>query len=89
MFDPNPVKSDLNLRKHGVSFDEAARLEWDVTLESRDTRRPYAEVRTVAIGPVGEDLFVMVFTRRGSSVRIISLRRANTRELARYVGFRD
>lgn len=88
MFDPNPVKSDVNLQKHGVAFNDAERFEWDVAIEARDTRFPYAEVRTVAVGPIGDDIFVLAFTRRGSLIRIISLRLANKKELARYVGFR-
>ena len=87
MFDPNPVKSDANFRKHGVSFEAAEKFEWETAIEARDTRKPYSEVRTVALGFIGPRIHVMVFTRRGGLIRIISLRRANDREMARYDEF--
>ena len=87
MYEPNPVKSDRNLAKHGVSFEDAAKFDWKTAIEARDIRRPYAEVRSVASGLITARLHVMVFTRRGLAVRIISLRRANRREIAGYVDF--
>ena len=80
-WDPN--KEDAS--KHGVPFAAAEAFEWETAIEARDTRRPYAEVRTVAIGFIDDRLHVMVFSRRAEKLRIISLRKANKREIARYV----
>lgn len=87
MYDPNPVKSDANVEKHGVSFDAAERFEWGTALETRDTRRAYDEVRTVALGLIGDDVYALTFTRRGHLMRIISLRLARRKELQRYADF--
>lgn len=82
-WDPN--KADAS--RHGVPFEAAAEFVWATALEARDLRRPYREVRTVATGFIGPRLHVMVFTRRGLKIRVISLRKANSREIASYVGF--
>ncbi len=49
-----------------------------------DDRFDYGEVRQVAFGRIGGRLFVCVFVDRGSTRRIISLRKANSREVKRY-----
>ncbi|WP_454683980.1 BrnT family toxin [Ancylobacter moscoviensis] len=79
-WDPN--KEDAS--RHGVPFAAAEAFEWETAIEARDTRRPYAEVRTVAVGFIDDRLHVMVFSRRAEKLRIISLRKANKREIARY-----
>ncbi len=83
----HPAKADTNVAKHGVWFRAAVGFEWDTALEKIDTRGPYGEVRCTAIGFIGERLHVMVYTRRGALVRIISLRKANAREIRHYVEF--
>lgn len=80
-WDPN--KEDAST--HGVAFGSAEGFEWETAFEIRDTRRAYAEVRTIALGFITERLHVMVFNRRAEKVRIISLRKANRREITRYV----
>lgn len=49
-----------------------------------DSRRARSESRLAAVGYIGDRLHVMVFTLRVNAVRIISLRRANRREVKRY-----
>jgi uncharacterized protein len=49
-----------------------------------DTRPDYGEPRFIALGLIGNRPHVMVFTPRGDMVRIISLRKANAREITRY-----
>jgi len=49
-----------------------------------DRRQAYAEPRFEAKGYVGQRLCVMVFCLRESAVRIISLRKANLREVKSY-----
>lgn len=83
----NPSKAALNEAKHRVSFRAARRFEWAEALEEIDTRAAYGEVRCTAVSFIGERLFVMVFTRRGEKIRIISLRKANTRETTTYAKF--
>src|SRR5260370_1190229 len=52
-----------------------------------DLRLDYGERRMIAVGRSGLRLHVMVFTRRAGKVRIISLRKANDREIRRYEEF--
>ena len=49
-----------------------------------DTRRDYDEKRYQALGMIGEDLHMLVFTPRDGAVHVISLRRANHRERTRH-----
>jgi uncharacterized DUF497 family protein len=49
-------------------------------VEKIDDRREYGEVRVVAFGEIQESEFACVYTRRGETYRIISLRRAKRRE---------
>ena len=44
----------------------------------------YGEVREIAIGFLGERIHVLVFARRGEDIQVISLRKANQREMQRY-----
>ena len=70
--------------KHGVSLADAAAIEWDTVWCWLDQRREYAEARQSGIGYIGLRLHCVVFTDRGEERRIISLRKANAREVSRY-----
>lgn len=83
----HPAKAVTNFAQHRVAMRSALRFEWDSALERIDARHPYGEVRCTALGFIGERLHVMVFTRRGLKVRVISLRKANIREVTFYVEF--
>ncbi len=50
----------------------------------RDTRKKHSETRYVAYGPINARLHCVVYTVRGQNIRIISLRKANQREVNRY-----
>jgi uncharacterized protein len=81
----DPVKDRSNLRKHGVSLTLAEHLDWDAALAWRDDRFEYGEIRYRALVPSGGNLFFVAFAERGTTWRIISLRRANQREVRHYV----
>ncbi|MBF0159113.1 MAG: BrnT family toxin, partial [Magnetococcales bacterium] len=70
--------------KHGVSLSDAARLEWDTVYAMLDCRRDYGEQRQIGYGLIGERLFNVVFVQHGETMRIISFRKANRREVLRY-----
>jgi uncharacterized DUF497 family protein len=80
----DPAKDALNLAKHGVSLALAAELRWDLVLAAPDLRHFYGEVRMIGYAPIGERLFCVVYTDRDVERRIISLRKANDREVRRY-----
>lgn len=82
MFDPD--KDGANQEKHGVSLSDASRLEWDSALTWPDLRCDYGEARWCGIGYIGLRLHAVVFVDRADGRRIISLRKANQREVNRY-----
>lgn len=78
------AKDVLNKNKHGLSLSEAKKLEWDDALVWHDTRRDYGEVRMIALCVIGERLYCVVYVDREDARRIISLRKANIREVTDY-----
>ncbi len=80
----DPAKDEANLAKHDVSLGLAVEFEWDSALTWPDTRKDYGESRAACIGYVGLRLYVLVYVNREGERRIISLRKANRREVERY-----
>jgi uncharacterized protein len=81
----DPVKDAGNRAKHGISLTLAAELDWDAALVWVDDRFAYAEFRMIALAPTTGILYYVAFVDRASVRRIISLRRANRREVKHYV----
>src|SRR5687767_7119008 len=86
VFEWDEAKARANLRKHGVSFDEARTVfgdPWSATMPDPD--HSAAEQRSVTIGlsSSGRTL-VVAHTDRGQNVRIISARRATRQERLTY-----
>lgn len=82
------AKDSANLAKHGVSLADTAGFEWDTAVVWPDARKEYGEARMVALGYIGLRIMAVVFVDRPpeqpTERRIISLRKANTREVKRY-----
>lgn len=79
-------KADVNLLKHGVSFDAAARAfedELSATFPDPDHSRGEARLITYGLGIDGK-LLVISHVERGGTIRIISARVATTKERKRY-----
>ena len=81
----DPTKDASNQLKHGVSLALAAKLDWDAAWVWVDERFEYNEMRMIALAPKTETLYYVAFVNRGDVRRIISLRRANRREVKHYV----
>lgn len=84
-FEWDAAKAGANEAKHGVPFDVASRVFDDascVVLE--DARQDYGEERFVALGMIGGRIYMVAFTWRDETCRIISARKANGREIRRY-----
>jgi uncharacterized DUF497 family protein len=77
-------KAAANLAKHRVAFDAVRDFTFEVALIWEDDRRDYGEPRMVALGFIGSRLHHLCYTVRGDALRIISLRKANEREIKRY-----
>ena len=80
----DPSKGSANRAKHGVSLQEAADMEWDTLLAKPDSRRDYGETRMIGYAYIGLRLYCVVYVDRGEARRIISLRKANSREIENY-----
>ena len=81
-FDPDKNRS--NIEKRGLSFHLAKRFDFDTAIIKEDRRHEYEEVRYQALGMIGQRLHFLAFTLRGDSLRVISLRKANCREVHFY-----
>lgn len=81
----DPVKDEANLEKHNVSLALVAELDWEAALVWVDDRFDYDEMRMIALAPKTELLYYVAFVDGGEVLRIISLRRANRREVKHYV----
>ncbi|MEO8460057.1 MAG: BrnT family toxin [Dokdonella sp.] len=81
----DPAKDAINQEKHGVSLALASELDWDAALFWVDERYEYGELRMIALAPETGILYYVAFVDRGEARRIISLRRANRREVKHYV----
>lgn len=80
----DPAKNERNIADRGISFEQAVDFEWASALVAEDLREDYGERRFQAIGFIGSRLHVLVFTPRADSVHVISLRKANRREVEKY-----
>jgi uncharacterized DUF497 family protein len=78
------AKDELNRAKHGISLSEAVGLGWDSLEVKPDLRRDYGEARQIGYALMATRLYCVVFVEREGVMRIISLRRANDREVEQY-----
>lgn len=85
-FQWDEAKAESNLRKHGVSFEEAASAFADpLSIAIRDPLHSQGEDRFVLLGlsHTGRVL-VVVHVERGASIRVISARAATRKERKTY-----
>lgn len=84
MVDKDPKKEDRNIAERGLSLDLAEHLDWSTALIWEDQRKDYGERRYCVIGFIQNRLHSVVFTPRDGKPKVISLRKANKREVNRY-----
>ncbi len=82
MYQWDEAKRAANLAKHGVDFAEAYAAE-DRPLATL-SQVVGGEVRFLSYVTIRGRLHALVWTPREGATRVISLRRANQREVARY-----
>jgi uncharacterized DUF497 family protein len=80
----DPAKSLRNEAERGLPFSLALELEWATALVNEDLRKDYGERRFLLLGHIHGRLHAMVFTPRDDKAHIISLRKANAREVKHY-----
>ncbi len=83
-FEWDEAKSRETFERRGFGFEFAARIFEGAVLERIDTRRDYGEQRIASVGEIESEIFVVVYTWRGTRRRIISARRASRRERDAY-----
>jgi uncharacterized DUF497 family protein len=81
-FDWDDRKSQLNLAKHGIDFENAIEVFYGPIILRRSDRNN--EEPWVAVGDSKNRLVAVVFTRRADVIRIISARRARKNEEREY-----
>jgi uncharacterized protein len=80
----DPQKDRLNHQKHGLSLSLARELEWETLLSIQDLRYDYGEQRMIGYAIFGNRLYCVVYVDRDDTRRVISLRKANQREVKAY-----
>jgi len=79
------AKNERNIAQRAISFELASDFDIETALIWQDQRHDYnGEMRFIAIGYINARLHTLVFTPRGERLRVISLRKANPKEVNKY-----
>lgn len=79
-FEWDERKNRLNIEKHGIARSESWRVFERPLLIRMDDRKDYGEPRWIALGNLDGTVVVLVFTKRGETIRAISIRKGNKHE---------
>lgn len=77
-------KSIKNTLERELPFSMVKDFEFDTAFIKQDLRNEYSEIRYQALGLIETRLYALVFCLRQDAVRVISFRKANSREIAIY-----
>lgn len=80
----DPEKRQRTLIERQLDFARAGEVFADVTVTQQDARFEYGEARYTTVGVLDGRMVIVVWTPRGDVRRIISMRKANEREIARF-----
>lgn len=87
-FEWDENKNASNLKKHGISFEEACEIFNSPILTREDKRENYGEARHISYGILGDVVVAaVVHTDRNDKIRIISARLANRTERRLYYAY--
>jgi uncharacterized protein len=78
------AKRRNTLRERGLDFADAGRVFAGPVFEFEDDRVDYPERRFATYGLLGDRMVAVIWTATAEGRRIISMRKANDREYARY-----
>ena len=84
MIEWDDEKRNQTLKERGLDFADVALVDWDQALTIQDSRQPYSETRFVTYAEIKNRLCVLAWCQRGDNIRVISLRKANQREIDIY-----
>ncbi len=80
----DPSKNARNIAERGLSFERVADFDFETAKLWQDTRKPYPEARYLSIGYLDARLHVLCFADTATGIRVISFRKANSREGAKH-----
>lgn len=81
MYEWDETKNQENLSKHGLSFEDADIVFSGPCVTFEDERfDDYGEQRFITLGQLEGRVVVIAHTERGERTRVISMRKANSRE---------
>lgn len=80
----DPAKRAKTLLERGLDFARANEVFEGVTVTKDDNRLDYGEPRCVTVGYLDGRVVVVAWTPRGRARRIISMRKANEREITKF-----
>jgi uncharacterized DUF497 family protein len=77
----NAAKRAKTLAERGLDFHRAKEVFDGAHLTREDDRKDYGELRFITVGWLDARLVVLTWTPRGRARRVISMRKANEREI--------
>ena len=80
----DPAKRAATLAERGLDFEDAGEVFQGDTLDFPDGRRDYGELRMLTVGHLRGRMVIVIWTPRGNARHVISMRKANAREKARF-----
>lgn len=80
----DPFKNQRSIAQRGLSFADVADFDFQSALFWMDVRKAYSEPRICGLGLLEGRLYALVFTETSDGLRVISFRKANSREIKRY-----
>lgn len=80
----DPAKNQRNIAERRLPFDLASEFDFETALINVDQRRDYGQTRYVALGVLHGRAHVLCFAEEPDGIRVISFRKANSREVSRY-----
>ncbi len=78
------AKNVANIQQRQLAFTLVKELDWTSALIVEDERKDYGERRFQVLGFIADRLHAVVFTPRMDKIHVISLRKANAREVKQY-----
>ncbi len=78
------AKREKTRRERGIDFKDARHVFAGRTLDRQDSREDYGEVRMLTVGHLNGRMVMVVWTQRGNTRRIISMRKCNAKEQAKF-----
>ena len=84
--DPPPLltRNNKTLAERGLDFAQAGEVFAGVNVTAEDARFDYGEPRFTTVGVLDGRMVILVWRPRGEVRRIISMRKANEREIEKF-----